>query len=205
MPKIIISRRPFDARRLHEWKRRRPRRFTRGGASQGLQNLLRRKARGRARKTRRFFGEAYVVGEASIREGYYSSFKWLTNRRFVGVGNFPKGPAQKRQEQLREALKRHFGQRRLARLQQAVGTLGRTCKRELRGKQPTAPDLWFVDRRGSHRFVEVKLPGDSVAPHQLAGMAAIACVLGGPKVSVEVIELHDDEQVFKRFCRTLKS
>jgi hypothetical protein len=65
--------------------------------------------------------------------------------------------------------------------------------------------LWLVDRRGGHRFIEVKLPSDGVAPHQLAGMAAIACLLNAPRhrVTVEVIHLNDEARTFKTFCRAL--
>jgi hypothetical protein len=63
---------------------------------------------------------------------------------------------------------------------------------------------WLVDRRGHHRFIDVKLPGDFVAPHQFAGMAAIACVLHGPqKVTVEVVNLDDYDRMFKTFCRAM--
>lgn len=83
--------------------------------------------------------------------------------------------------------------------------LGKTCRKELEGKAPTAPDLWIIDKRGRHRFIEVKLPGDSVAEHQLAGMAAIVAVLSGPqKVSVELVELHDDERMFKDLWRAAR-
>jgi hypothetical protein len=84
-------------------------------------------------------------------------------------------------------------------------TLAKACRKDLDGKAPTAPDLWIIDKRGRHRFIEVKLPGDSIAPHQLAGMAAIASVLSGSrKVSVELVELHDEERLFKGFWRAAR-
>jgi hypothetical protein len=107
---------------------------------------------------------------------------------------------------LRAALHRHFGSRHLGNLQRVVEAVYRSCKKQLKGKAPTAPDLWLVDRRGGHRFIEVKLPGDSAAPHQLAGMAAIACVLSpANRVSVEVIHLNDDDRLFKEFCRAVRA
>jgi hypothetical protein len=206
MPKLAISRKSYDVRLLQKWRRRRNGALKLGNGSKDLHDLLKKKARGRLKRSACFFGETYVASVTPHREGYYSSFKWLTNRRFVGTGGFPNGPAQRYQEQFREALQRHFGRRRLERLQQAARAICRSCYKELAGKPPTPPDLWLVDRRGHHRFIEVKLPGNSVAPHQLAGMAAIACFLKGPKrVSVEVIELHNEDQVFKDFCRKIKA
>jgi DNA invertase Pin-like site-specific DNA recombinase len=122
--------------------------------------------------------------------------KPVTNPRFVGVKPFPGSAA----EHLRDALQRHFGERRLRRLQQAVRRLHRSRHKVLKGKLPTAPDLWLVERRGRHRFIEVKLPGDSMAPHQLAGMAAIAWILNA---SVEVIELRNEQGLFKEFCQAM--
>ena len=108
--------------------------------------------------------------------------KWLTNRRFAAAKEV-KDPDH---ERLRMALHGHFGEHRLRKLQEAVAVLARKCRKQLAGKAPTAPDLWLVDKRGKHRFIEVKLPGDSVAPHQFAGMAAIASILGpGHRVSVD--------------------
>jgi hypothetical protein len=202
MPKVVISRKPYDARVLQAWTMRRRNALKFPNATADFARLLKKKVRGRGNKTQRFFGEAYVASVARPREAYYGSFKWLTNKRFAGSGKFPKGPAHQDQERFRGALQRHFGLKRLERLQRAVQALCRTCRKQLAGKAPTAPDLWLVDRRGRHRFIEVKLPGDSVAPHQLAGMAAIACVLKRPhRVSVEVIYLHDDDRMFKNFCR----
>ena len=204
MPKLVVARHVYDASALEAWTKRRRHAPPFPAASADFERLLRKKARGRAARTRRFFGEAYVASRTPHREAYYGSFKWLSNRRFAGSERFPAGSAYRQQERFREALQKHFGQKRIEKLQRASQSLSRSCRKELAGKQPTAPDLWLVDRRGRHRFIEVKLPGDSVAPHQLAGMAAIACVLNTPHhVSVEIIHLHDDDRMFKDFCRAI--
>jgi len=68
-------------------------------------------------------------------------------------------------------------------------------------KKPVAPDLWIIDKNGNFIFIESKLPGDSIQPHQIAGMALIkkhleACA----QVSVSIITLHaenfDPETLF---------
>jgi hypothetical protein len=131
---------------------------------------------------------------------FYASFKWLTNPRFAGTAKMA-DPEQKR---FRKALHKHF-EGRIEKLQRVAKELGTTYRKDLEGKAPTAPDLWIIDKRGRHRFIEVKLAGDSEASHQLAGMAANAAVLSGPKkVSVEIVELHDDERMFKDFWRAAR-
>lgn len=175
--------------------------FERSARSSDFVRLLKRKVRGRSARTHRFFGEAFVASQTVHREAYYGSFKWLTNPRFARDRKL----AAKDQEHFRRALHDHFGQKRIDKLQRVVTEMSRTCRKALARKSPTAPDLWLVDRQGHHRFIEVKLPGDSVAPHQLAGMAAIATVLGTANVSVEVVHLHNDDRLFKEFCRAMRA
>jgi len=202
MPKLVVKQNVYDSDSLEAWIKRRRDALPFPATSADLARLLRRKARGRSARTRRFFGEAYVASRTPHREAYYASYKWLTNRKFASS----KKCSNRHQEQLRKALQDHFGLKQVEKLQRTVQELSRSCRKELAGKTPTAPDLWLVDRRGQHRFIEVKLPGDSVAPHQLAGMAAIACVLkGSGAVLVEVIHLQDDDRMFKRFCRAMRS
>jgi hypothetical protein len=170
-------------------------------SSAAFLKLLKRKVRGRSAKTQRFFGEAFVASRIPHAEAHYGSVKWLTNSRFAASQKL----ASRDHERLREALHKHFGEPCLQRLQRVATTLAKKCRKELAGKKPTAPDLWLVDKRGRHRFIEVKLPGDSAAPHQIAGMAAIASVLSRPgRVSVEIIQLTNDQQSFKAFCRAIR-
>jgi hypothetical protein len=202
MPKLILSRDLYDADALDSWIRRRRHalRFPREAAQ--LARLLKRKARARGRRTSRFFGEAYVACNLKYREIHYGSVKWLTNPRFVRTRRL----TDPDHERFRRALHDNFGRDRIEKLQSAAHALLSSCRHELAGKAPTAPDLWLIDKRGRHRFIEVKLPGDSVAPHQIAGMAAISCLLNGPKrVSVEVLHLHDGDRTFKRFCRAIRA
>jgi len=202
MPKLTVSLQPYDPDALGAWTRRQRNALSFPATAADLERLLKRKARGRAAKTRRFFGEAYIASQTRYREAYYSSFKWLTNPRFAGDRKL----RDKNQEQLRKALQDHFTPKRIAKLQRVVRELSGVCRKDLAGKHPTPPDLWLVGRGGRHRFIEVKLPGDSLAPHQIAGMAAIACVLSGPKrVSIEVVHLDDDCRLFTSFCRAVRA
>ena len=202
MPKLRSDRRPLDHAALEGWVRRRRNAIRLPAMSAEFVKLLKRKRRGRASRTRRFFGEVFVASLIPHREAYYNSVKWLTNPRFARTRELVDAD----HERLRAALHLHFGEARIAKLQREVMRLARRFSKELRQKLPTAPDLWLVDKRGKHRFIEVKLPGDSVAPHQLAGMAAIATVLGSRnRVSVELLQLDDDQRMFKAFCRAMKA
>lgn len=145
--------------------------------------LLRRLLKGKAdtRPGRRFFGEAYVLSTEAADEAWYGSFKWLTSRKWSGPGPL----ADDYQESFRAALQRHFCD--LDAFQRKVrAAAGKTA-----GALPVGPDLWLVTRR-RHRFIEVKLPGDSLAPHQLQGLHLIERHLraaDGRSVSVEVVTL----------------
>ena len=87
----------------------------------------------------------------------------------------------------------------------------------MNGKKPVPPDLWLIDAHANHRFIEVKLPGDKIKPHQLAGLALIASCLSAPTpISVEIVELvpvgskaprssGSEKQTFDEFCRALQA
>lgn len=141
---------------------------------------------------RRFFGEAYVAARIPHRAGYYGSFKWLSNPRFANNQPFPNSPTKAFQEELRTALLKHFGKNQLDRLRTRSQALEARS-----GMRPMAPDLWLVDRHGNHHFIEVKLPGDRIAPAQRAGMMLInSCLRPKGRLSIELAVLspeHDRE------------
>ena len=199
MPTLKLVPMPYPTARLQQWRDKNYRMLTSSGASEYLKKILVLKAKERP-GTRRFFGEAYVATKIAHQEGYYGSFKWLTSAKFIDGGKFSNGPTRKYKEQFRDALQHHFTKLQLRRLQQSA--------HRLRGRKPVPPDLWLIDRRGNHRFIEVKLPGDRLGPQQLAGLAAIACCLPGKqRVSVEIIELHaggvseSDKRRLRKLCQ----
>ena len=201
MAKLRVQRREYDAEVLDAWIKRRRNAISFPSTSAGIAKQLRRKVRGRSVRSPRFFGEAFVLSKNPHRDALYSSCKWLTNPRFVEDRKLPDPEL----ERLRAALHNHFGAKQIKKLQRVVRALAHDQRRALHNKLPTAPDLWIIDKRGQHWFIEVKLPGDSLAPHQLAGMAAIASVLRGPRhVTVEVVQLNDDDRMFRRFWRSAK-
>lgn len=205
MSKLRAFSMPYPDALLQKWKNGKYGMLTSSKASDYLKGILVDKAKER-RGTRRFFGESYVATKVSHRDGFYGSFKWLTNSRFVGGGRFGQGPTEQYKDRFRKALRDNFTKKQLRDLQQKAN--------RLRGRKPVPPDLWLIDRKGNHRFIEVKLPGDRLGSHQLAGLALIAHCLRGrsnARVSVEIVELHangvseSDKRSFRKVLRTLRT
>jgi hypothetical protein len=87
------------------------------------------------------------------------------------------------QRVFRAALQKHFPGLREFQQKVALST------HALGGRKPVGRDLCNLPSR--HLFIEVKLPGDRVANHQLAGLAVILRDLRGDKpVSVRSITLY---------------
>jgi hypothetical protein len=136
------------------------------------------------RPGRRIFGEAKVLSTQSYLNAWYGSFKWLTSPKWCSRNQALKGYPN----DFREALLSHFSN--LCDLQDIV--LG--AARALADRKPVSPDLWLITRR-KHRLIEVKLPGDSLADHQLLGLALIAmCARSDRPVSVEVFRLFESRK-----------
>ncbi len=205
MLQLVTSQELFDQKKLDAWKRGRREGIIRLVGSDHLRGVLKLKASSREKPTARFFGETYIASLNPRCEGFYGSFKWLTNPRFASRKEFPRGPARPLQQTLRDALHKHFTRDGVVEVQQAASDLHREHLAALHGKKPTAPDLWLIDERGHHRFIEAKLPGDSLAPHQVAGLALLATCLGARHpVSVEIIELRPRyEDLFETLGRRI--
>ena len=201
MPTLVISQMSYPVALFQAWAKKDYAMLAQSAASVYLKETLPDKARRKTegRENSWFFGEAFVAAHAEHEHGYYSSFKWLTNPRFIDDGDFPEGRTKEHHKEFRDALWRHFGHEQLKTLQKKAGELER-----MKGVRPVPPDLWLIDKEGNHRFIEVKLPADWVKPRQFAGLAVIACCLRAKtRISVEIIELHSDEMTFSEFCDAL--
>lgn len=175
-------------RRLEEQWRQSCEMLKASNACQYLKDILVEKVSRRSGGTRRFFGEAYVATQVDHVDGYYGSFQWLRSSKFVGERPFRTGPTQAFQTEYRAALQRHFPGE-LEHLQRNAAVI------ELKtGTRPSAPDLWLIGADGSHRFIEVKLPNDTVSLGQLAGLAVIGSSFRRQAVSVEVVELNPERE-----------
>jgi len=158
MTALVVEPRFYDEDLLSTWSKRDLSMLTNSGASEYLRRVLSEKARGRrkGRASSRFFGEAFVAAHEPHQRGYYSSFKWLTNRKFTDRNaSFPKDGSRTDKEEFREALLECFDGGQLRALQARAEILYRAT-----GERPVPPDLWLIDKSGHHRFIEVKLPSD---------------------------------------------
>jgi hypothetical protein len=170
----------YPERRLLDWRKKEYGWFERSDASSYLRRVLCAKAKNRPGT--RFFGEAFVSATQAHSDGWYGSFKWLTSPGCLKIS----GSHEARDEFVR-ALADHFGS--LEMLQDRAQALATKL-----GENPVPPDLWLIGQR-CHHFIEVKLPWDSVAERQLAGLALIARHLRGRlPVSVSVIQLYPESE-----------
>ena len=159
-------------------------------ASPFLKRVLGQKHRVRPK---RFFGEAFVASHMSHDEGYYCSFKWLTSRGWADASDLEATDSA----EFKQALAKHFP--RLGELQARAAALSKV----LGGRKPVAPDLWLIVN-GEHRFVEVKLAKDDLAPQQFAGLALLAnCLPSANPVSVMLVNLDSSADQFEEYVNQL--
>jgi hypothetical protein len=144
-------------------------------------------------RPRRFFGEAFVASRLVHQEGYYCPFKWLTASRWSGDRELASPDAK----EFSKALARHFPllgdfQRSAAASAQLLG-----CPK------PVGPDLWLITESG-HLFIEVKLPKDSAATHQVAGLALLATQLPSEMpIRVLVVTLDNTRSLFDEYVKQI--
>ena len=189
MPRPLVTSMSYSTVYLRDWCRKDCRMLLSSAASESLKAILVGKA-GRRKAGRRFFGEAYAAAHIEHRDGYYGSFKWLTNPRYADDRPFPKGLTERFKHALRTALWDHFGIEQLERLHRRAKAVEKAT-----GIRPVAPDLWLIDREGNHRFIEVKLPGDRIRPQQIQGMRLIAlCLRPTGRLTVELLELRPKKE-----------
>lgn len=142
-------------------------------------------------RPRRFFGEAFVASRLEHVEGYYCPFKWLTASRWSSDRELANPDAR----EFSQALARHFPL--LGDFQQAAAAAAQL----LGCPKPVGPDLWLVTKSG-HIFIEVKLPKDSAAPNQIAGLALLATRLPSEMpIKVLVITLDNTKTLFDEYVR----
>ena len=69
--------------------------------------------------------------------------------------------------------------------------------------KPVGPDLWLI-AGGVHRFIEVKLAGDTLKVRQLAGFALLAeCLPSKWPISVSVVNLESSSGQFDAFVNQI--
>jgi hypothetical protein len=188
---------PYPEALLEAWENGDYSMLTNSKASDYIKNILISKARKR-HGGRRFFGEAYIASKTEMVEGWYNSFKWLTSKKWI-TGN---GLEDEFEKPFYEALMRHIGKDILKDLQaKAINLI-----KDRVHKKPVAPDLCLIDKDGRFKFIESKLPGDTINRRQIAGIALIKKCLGAVKpVSVSIVTLYpenfDPRNLFQEFYK----
>jgi len=182
---------PYPDYFLERWKQGDYSMLTRSNASDYIKEILVYKAKTRPGK--RFFGEAYIASRIDMVQGWYNSFKWLTADKWI-TGN---GLEPRFEKPFHVALMQNIGKDLLSNLQAKAAAFYNEYKEkygeEEQHKKPVAPDLWVIDKNGNFIFIESKLPGDSIQPHQIAGMALIKKHLETcAQVSVSIITLYPE-------------
>lgn len=124
-------------------------------------------------RPKRFFGEALVASRTGMKDGWYSSYKWLTADKWVTSAGLKEGFEVK----FYEALDKHLGLPLVERIQSMVRATD---------KKLVAPDLWMILRDGTHRFVEVKLEKDRLSHEQTYGLKVIQHALTEAGLPVHV-------------------
>jgi len=195
---------PYPESLLQAWKSGDYSMLTSSTASDYIKRILVHKAK--KRPGRRFFGEAFIASRVAMKEGWYNSFQWLTSDKWLtGRGLEPEF-----ERPFHRALLKYMGADVLPNLQRkALSLYSQDRDRFLVGKEfkkPVAPDLWIIDKQGRFRFIESKLPGDTIQPHQLAGLALIKKYLKpSSQVTVSIVTLYpegvDEQSLYTEFYK----
>ena len=120
-------------------------------------------------------------------DGWYNSFKWLTSKKWL-TGN---GLEPVFEKPFHDALIKNFGFNRLSNLQKESKSLFSNNVDDFNKKKPVAPDLWIIDKNGNHKFIECKLPGDTIGLHQKAGLILIKENLkNSSQITVSIANLY---------------
>jgi hypothetical protein len=193
---------PYPESLLKAWRSGDYSMLTQSNASDYIKDILIFKSK--TRQGRRFFGEAYIASRIEMEEGWYNSFKWLTADKWLSGD----GLKTKFEKPFHDALMKHIGADVLTRLQEnAIGLYNIHKQRLINGekyKKPVAPDLWLIDKEGNFRFIESKLPGDTIGAHQIAGLALIGKYLKlSAPITVSIMHLYPEninpENLFSEF------
>ena len=172
MPSLELKEEFFPSVLLEKWKKGDHSFLDQSTASEFIKEFLIKKAK--VRPGKRFFGEAYIASTIRMADGWYSSYKWLTQSKWI-TGHSMKSEFEKR---FHAALVEHFDEDTLRTLQDKSNLLFKNYQNQFfhcgKYHKPVAPDLWLVDSEGTHFFLESKLPNDCIRASQVAGRALIA-------------------------------
>ena len=121
----------------------------------------------KVRPSRIFFGEAFVAVSFSskIKDGFYNSYKWMTVKKWI-TG---KGLKPEFEKPFYEGLHKYIGTENLKEIQKRSNKYRESHD----GNKPVASDLILIGNSGRLMFFEIKLPGGTIRPNQIPGLAIL--------------------------------
>lgn len=160
-----------------------------------IKDILKHKKRedSKGDKSSRFFGEGYLSGllGAQVKEGWYSSFQWLSDPDWVSGRNPEKERdpviAELKSRFFKDAIKKYVGLNRLAEMQIIGSTI-----------EAKAPDLWLVDKKNKQYFIEIKKESDEPNFKQFLGLALLEKCLTVPTFIVYLYPEDEDQLSIKK-------
>lgn len=181
---------PYPEEEIKKWAKGDISLLLKSNAPQFIKDILTHKKRAdiERSKTSRFFGEAYVCSIFSnqLQNGWYSSFHWLYAPHWI-TGKIPKDKefpimTKLKKEFYTNALEEYINSNVLKELQASWSA-----------KRPEAPDLWLIDKKGRHYFIEVKKESDKPDKQnkQLLGLALLEKYFN---VSTYIIYIYSEGQ-----------
>ena len=177
---------PYPEDELNKWKNGDISSLLNSSAPQFIKDIIRHKKRESSSrfKSSWYFGEGYLsaILGPQVDKGWFSSFKWLYDAKWV-TGENPEEENNRiirelKREFYRDAIKGQIGLERLQEMQKVGRILG-----------ARAPDLWLIDSNKRHYFIEVKKEGDipDSENKQLLGLALLEKYF---KQSTYLVYLH---------------
>ena len=115
----------------------------------------------------RFFGKAFSAVSMSTenKDGFYNSYKWLTEKKWIPG----KGLKPKFEKPFYDGLHKYIGTENL----KEIHKRSNKYRASHDGNKPIASDLILIGNNGKLMFLEIKLPGDTIRPNQIPGLAIL--------------------------------
>jgi len=169
---------------LKDWKARKTNFLEFSKAPEFIKEILTHKNK---KRPRLFFGEAYASAKLgnTTREGWFNSWDWISSKGWI-TGQYSKSNDPKindLKDQFYEgALVKYLGKGMLSDLLEVQKDLP---------LKPEPPDLWLVDKKNDHHFIEVKRNKDVLSEAQLLGLALIDVCLN---CQVHLLWLYEESK-----------
>ncbi len=174
---------PYPESLLTKWQLGDYSMIIKSDVSEYIRRIIVQKAK--TRPGRRFFGEAFVAVSFSskIKDGFYCSYKWMTVEKWYTS----KGLKPEFEKPFYDGLHKYIGTENLKEIQKRSNKY----RKGHDGIRPVASDLILIGNTGRLMFLEIKLPGDTIRPNQIPGLAILKS-FEPLKPDVSIISLYPE-------------